>query len=407
MTKFWVTVFFGWAGVHKFMERKIGIGLLYFFTFGLFGIGWLLDAAREWTARPQTKSCEVQRASNQKKEETQPRTTNPVAHNDCFMGMGAIQQYEKRFIAFDVETTGFSAVTDRIVEISAVLFENAKPVRSFTSLIQPGMPMPSAASKVNGITDKMLEGAPCEKDVLQNFCEFVGLDALSGDTLLVAHNAAFDIKFLLYACSRCGVTADFSFADTLELSREMISGPENFKLGTLAQYLEIEQTTAHRAEDDARVCGELFVYILQKKKLAFKERFDSLSSQERELCVWYRKLLEDADLNTQLLYFHPGTYFTANCVYTALKAKPKAKRPYVLIEKDVALPDGIQTAPATKSEGEDKVRVFFVHPSDLDPIADVLLEQYKKAFGDAMNYLDGSDRRMKEYAKTMSDQVCV
>ena len=414
MAKFLITLLFGWLGIHKFMDRKIVMGIVYLCTLGLFGVGWLIDTVKAWKSYSQAKkSTEIKEATPvaptvQRHNEDTPKLANPVAHNDCFMGMDAIRLYEKSFIAFDVETTGFDAATDKIVELSAVLFEDLRPTRTFSTLIQPGRPMPTAASKVNGITDEMLKNAPSETDAIRKFTEFVGAVTLAGDQLLVAHNATFDIKFLLYAFARCGIDADLSFVDTLSLSREVFPDAENHKLGTMAKHLGIDLFNAHRAEDDARVCGELFVRILQHKKTAFCERLNDLNPLERDLCLWYRNLIENADMSTQLLYFHSGsTYLTANCVYTALKAKPKAKHPYVLIEGGVTLPEGVQTAPATKSEGEDKLRVFFSQPNDLDPIADILLRQYTAAHDSGTKYLSGSDRYMKEYAKTLSAEICV
>ena len=95
-----------------------------------------------------------------------------------------------KIIAFDLETTGFIAGVDQIVEIGAVRFENGVPEAKFSTLIDPKMPIPPAASKVNGISDEMVAGKPLISQVLEPFAEFCGAD------ILVAHNAPFDYQFL-------------------------------------------------------------------------------------------------------------------------------------------------------------------------------------------------------------------
>src|SRR4051812_45906087 len=95
-----------------------------------------------------------------------------------------------RFIAFDLETTGFLPGVDQIVEIGAVRFIDGQPESLFSTLVSPGRSMPEAASRVNGITDDMLVGKPTVDQVLPAFAEFCG------DDILVAHNAAFDHQFL-------------------------------------------------------------------------------------------------------------------------------------------------------------------------------------------------------------------
>ena len=172
----------------------------------------------------------------------------------------------KRFIAFDLETTGLSPSNDRIIEISAVLFEDCVPCDSFSSLINPGMSIPSAASKINHIYDADVSSAPGEAEVLKRFCDFVGADALRGDVSLVAHNAQFDVRFLSQALKRCKISSNFSFCDTLKLCKEAHLDLPNNKLGTVAKHFDISQQDAHRAEDDARVCGEVFVHLLNLHK---------------------------------------------------------------------------------------------------------------------------------------------
>jgi DNA polymerase-3 subunit epsilon len=159
-----------------------------------------------------------------------------------------------RFIAFDLETTGTLAGMDQIVEIGAVRFdENGAPETIFATLINPGVPMPEGATKVNGITDEMLIGKPKITDVLDAFAEFCA------DDVLVAHNAAFDAQFLTADIKKHETSAPRGvILDTLPLARKVYPGLANYKLGTLVQHLNIVSTGFHRAEEDASYCGQLF-----------------------------------------------------------------------------------------------------------------------------------------------------
>lgn len=164
-----------------------------------------------------------------------------------------------KFIAFDLETTGTVPGVDQIVEIGAVRFINGEPEAVFSTLVDPQISIPRAASAVNGITDDMLKGKPKIDSLLESFTEFCGTDPL------VAHNASFDAQFLLADYKK------FEFAtprgvvlDTLPIARKVFPGLSNYKLGTLIQHLKIVMGTAHRAEDDSAACGKLFLELVKR-----------------------------------------------------------------------------------------------------------------------------------------------
>ncbi len=165
-----------------------------------------------------------------------------------------------RFIAFDLETTGTLPGVDQIVEIGAVRFdENGSPDLIFTTLINPGIAMPEAASRVNGITDEMLVGKPAVHEVLDAFAEFCG------DDVMVAHNAAFDAQFLTADIKKHETSSPRGLIlDTLPIARKVYPGLANYKLGTLIQHLGIPSTNFHRAEEDAAYCGQLFHKMLTR-----------------------------------------------------------------------------------------------------------------------------------------------
>lgn len=170
-------------------------------------------------------------------------------------------QLSNRFIAFDVETTGLHTHTDRIVELGAVLFENGKPVSTFSTLVNPGMSMPEKATEICHITDEMLTAAPSEEEVYPELLRFLG-DALTCRTYMCAHNARFDLDMLRHTLVRLGYTADIRYVDTLKLSWKCLHGMPNHKQPTLATQLGITVQNAHRAADDALVCGRLLLHML-------------------------------------------------------------------------------------------------------------------------------------------------
>jgi DNA polymerase-3 subunit epsilon len=164
-----------------------------------------------------------------------------------------------RFIAFDLETTGTMPGVDQIVEIGAVRFTDGRPDFIFSTLIDPGVPIPPGASRVNGITDDMVKGKPRITQVLDLFAQFCGND------VLVAHNAPFDAQFLTADIKRHESKAPTGLIlDTCAMARKVLPGLANYRLGTLVQSLGIPSTQFHRAEEDAGYCGQLFAAMLKK-----------------------------------------------------------------------------------------------------------------------------------------------
>ena len=170
----------------------------------------------------------------------------------------------RRIIAIDTETTGLNPENDRIVEIGAAVFEKEHdPVSTFSTLINPGTPIPSEASKVNHITNETVKNAPRESEAMAAFADFLKSYASEDHPLiLVAHNASFDIRFIENAFKRYGINVSGMYVDTLSSSRSILKDLDNYKLGTLAEYYGIENPQAHRALGDAETVGHLFRHLL-------------------------------------------------------------------------------------------------------------------------------------------------
>jgi DNA polymerase-3 subunit epsilon len=163
-----------------------------------------------------------------------------------------------KFIAFDLETTGTRPREDMIVEIGAVMFDGGQTIKEYGTLIDPGRPIPSDASAVNGITDDMVKGKPRISEILPDFAAFCG------DLPLVAHNAPFDYKFLLEDVKLHQSAAPQGLVlDTLPLSRQVFPGLANYRLWTLVRHFDFPSGRFHRAEEDSAYCGLLFAKILE------------------------------------------------------------------------------------------------------------------------------------------------
>jgi DNA polymerase III epsilon subunit family exonuclease len=159
------------------------------------------------------------------------------------------------FVAFDLETTGLVPGVDRIVELAGVLFEGDDVLESWSTLVDPGIPIPPDAASVNGITDDMLRGQPRIESVLPRFADFLRRG------IPVAHNACFDVGFLAAALRDAGVEPPPGpVLDTRALARRAYPGRFSYSLENLARDLSLQPGShAHRALADADTCRMLFV----------------------------------------------------------------------------------------------------------------------------------------------------
>ncbi|UOE92805.1 PolC-type DNA polymerase III [Alkalihalobacillus sp. LMS39] len=170
---------------------------------------------------------------------------------------------DETYIVFDVETTGLSAVYNKIIELAAVKIHNGEIIDRFESFADPHEPLSQTIIELTGITDDLVQGAPEIEDVLKKFHDFIG------DATLVAHNASFDMGFLNVGFRNIGVgDATNPVIDTLELGRFLYPELKNHRLNTLCKKFDIELVSHHRAIYDAEATG----YLLWKMVKDANER---------------------------------------------------------------------------------------------------------------------------------------
>jgi DNA polymerase-3 subunit epsilon len=160
------------------------------------------------------------------------------------------------FVVIDFETTGLNCNNGKIIEIAAIKYKNREEIDTFTTLVNPGIPIPSAATRVNHITNQMVRSAPRIEESLPELLKFIG------DSIIVAHNASFDLRFLKWNANQLSVEINNPVIDTLSISRKMFPELDNHKLGTVAQHLGIRIDNAHRALDDTRATGQILIHCL-------------------------------------------------------------------------------------------------------------------------------------------------
>jgi len=163
-------------------------------------------------------------------------------------------KHNKTFVAFDLETTGLDAYKHKIIEIGAVRFEDGIPIESFQTYVNKRGPLSPKIKELTGIDDETIKNAPKIETVLPQFLDFIG------NSNLVAHNASFDMEFLLNALYNHNlVKPKNKVIDTLKLSRKYHTRLDNHKLITLKEHLYIDQLPGHNSVADSLACA--YVYM--------------------------------------------------------------------------------------------------------------------------------------------------
>lgn len=181
--------------------------------------------------------------------------------------------FDDEFIFFDLETTGLIAGRDKIIEIAAVKMRNRQIVDTLSHLVKIKGNIPPRITRLTGITNTMLEKDGIDEALaLKNFVDFVG------DAILVAHNAEFDMSFLRIALAKNRILADYTYVDTLQLSRAVLTNISRHNLKRLASYFKVDMGNHHRALDDSVCSTKILINLLNLSEKRGAMRISQLNT---------------------------------------------------------------------------------------------------------------------------------
>ena len=170
------------------------------------------------------------------------------------------QSIDTTYCVLDLETTGFSAKTEKITEIGIMKIQNGEVVDEFCEFVNPEKPIPQKVQEVTHITDDMVKNSPTIDVIFPKVLEFIK------GSVLVAHNAEFDMGFLKNVAKNLGYEFDYTYIDTLPLARKLYPDLKKHKLGKIAEHLKIKVEVAHRALDDVDTTVKVLKIMMQELK---------------------------------------------------------------------------------------------------------------------------------------------
>lgn len=273
-----ITMFLGMFGVHKFIDKKIGLGILYLFTCGLFGIGWIIDIVKTIISlndhkqntfnvsfNGTTKNIEILEPTinndTTKRDIVNDFTfTAPAKNATCNTSSNFSKPnntHLNNYTVIDIETTGLNPNYCEIIEVAALKICNGNIISTFNSLIKPSHIISDEISNLTGIKQSELDNAALLTDVLPKYLDFIS------DDMIVGHNVNFDIRFINSSAKKLQLPQlNNDILDTLNLSRNVVPALKTHKLEYLIKYFNIDQSISHRALEDCKSTYHLLNCLL-------------------------------------------------------------------------------------------------------------------------------------------------
>ncbi len=213
------------------------------------------------------------------------------------------QDLNADFVVFDIETTGFSPVNNKIIEIGAVKIRQGEITDRFSVFVNPGVPIPFEIEKLTSINDSMVMDAPPIEAILPQFLDFCQ------DAVLVAHNANFDMSFIMENAKRQGISRKFTFVDTLGIARVLLTHQAKHTLDAVAKTLSISLENHHRAVDDAECTAHIFLKfsaMLRERGADTLSRINALGESSpdiiKKLTSYHAIILAENNIGRENLY---------------------------------------------------------------------------------------------------------
>ncbi|WP_167956814.1 PolC-type DNA polymerase III [Anaerosporobacter faecicola] len=206
-------------------------------------------------------------------------------------------------VVFDIETTGFGPVNDKIIEIGAVKVINGEIQDRYSTFINPEIPIPYEITKLTSIQDEMVMDYPTIEQILPEFLAFCK------GCVLVAHNASFDVGFITKKAEQQGIATDFTVIDTVAMARVLLPNLAKFKLNVVAKELGVSLENHHRAVDDAGATAEIyvkFIQMLREKDVTTMDQLNEMSKLSadmiKKLPTYHAIILAQNDIGRINLY---------------------------------------------------------------------------------------------------------
>ena len=213
------------------------------------------------------------------------------------------QDLNADFVVFDIETTGFSPVNNKIIEIGAVKIRQGEITDRFSVFVNPGVPIPFEIEKLTSINDSMVMDAPPIEVILPQFLDFCQ------GAVLVAHNANFDMSFIMENAKRQGISRKFTFVDTLGIARVLLTHQAKHTLDAVAKTLSISLENHHRAVDDAECTAHIFLKfsaMLRERGADTLSRINALGESSpdiiKKLTSYHAIILAENNIGRENLY---------------------------------------------------------------------------------------------------------
>ena len=212
------------------------------------------------------------------------------------------QSIDTTYCVLDLETTGFSFRTEKITEIGVMKIKEGQIIDEFSCFVNPEKPIPPQVTEVTKITNEMVKDAETIDKVMPKLIEFIG------DSVIVAHNADFDMGFLKYNATKLGFKLKNTYIDTLRLAKDLFPDFKKYKLGIIADNLGIKVEVAHRALDDVNTTVQIFNIMLDMlkekgvKTLNDVDRLISGQADYKKLPIYHAVILAKNYVGLKNLY---------------------------------------------------------------------------------------------------------
>ena len=320
------------------------------------------------------------------------------------------QDFKSKFVVFDLETTGFSPVSDHIIEIGAVKIEDGTITDRFSTFVNPKVPIPFRIEKLTSINDRMVMDAPEISEILPEFMEFCR------DAVLVAHNAEFDTGFIRENCQRLGLPYAFTVVDTLAMARALLKRLNRFTLDSVAKDLGVSLENHHRAVDDAECTAGIFMKLakmMEKKGITNLDEVNEAAKMDvdaiRKLKSFHIIILAKNDIGRihlyQLVSESHLTYFRRRPLIP--RSRLMALREGLILGSACEAGELFQAVERGASEEELHRTADFYDYLEVQPVGNnaFLLRSDNNSF-ETVEDLQGLNRKIVELGEALHKPVC-